>query len=460
MKTSIIPEKQAFVKKKGDSGLNLRAICVFAATGFFLEKDTYYKNLEVLQPATEYQFDEKGIVNKTNEYWKWHYSPEDISLKQATEEFAHLFEKICLEKLKNKKIILPLSGGLDSRTQAAALNDASDVNCYSYKFADSFDETKYGKQISKVRSFPFKEYIIPNGYLWKVIGRLAGINKCYADFTNPRQMAVIDDIARMGNIFFLGHWGDVLFDDMGVDDNISFDEQKNVLLKKILKRSGQELAQSLWVSWGLEGNFRSYLDERISLLLQNIKIENANSRIRAFKSMYWAPRWTSANMEIFTAYHSMVLPYYEDEMCKFICRIPENLLAGRKIQINYIKIKNPELAKIPWQDYDPYNLYDYEKFSNRSRIPGRAVRKGRRLIKEKVFGKKLITRNWEIQFTGEENDKQLREHLFDNTSFASLVSPAVVNEYYSLFKNKDQVYYSHAVNILLTLSLFSETQKN
>lgn len=121
-------------------------------------------------------------------------------------------------------------------------------------------------------------------------------------------------------------------------------------------------------------------------------------------------------------------------------------------------MKNPELAKIPWQDYDPYNLYDYKKFHNRTRLPGRAIRKGKRLINEKIFGKKLNIRNWEIQFTGEENDKHLKEYLFDNNSFAGLVSPDTVKYFYNGFK-KDPVYYSHSVNMLLTLSMFSQIKK-
>ena len=460
MKTSLIPEKQIFVKRKGDPGLNLRAICIFAATGFFLEKDTYFKDLEALQPATEYQFDENEQIKSSAEYWKWHYTPEDISLNQATEEFAHLFEKICNEKLKNKNIILPLSGGLDSRTQAAVLKEGASVRSYSYKFENSFDETKYGKEISKIRSFPFNEYIISNGYLWNVIDKLSEINNCYADFTNPRQMAVIEDISSLGNVFFLGHWGDVLFDGAGVEDNISFENQKKVIIKKILKRGGTELAESLWKGWGLDGNFKSYLDDRISNLLHNIKIENANSRLRAFKSMYWAPRWTSANMNIFSSYHPLVLPYYEDEMCRFICRIPENLLSARKIQINYIKIKNPGLARIPWQDYAPFNLYDFMDFHRKSRLPVRAIKKGIREVKQRVFGRKLVLRNWEIQFLGEENERHLKEHLFDKKSFSSWIPNSIVKEYYSKFKNENPVYYSHSVSILLTLSMFPGTQQN
>ncbi len=454
MKLPIIPEKQIFIKNKEEDSINLKAVCIFAATGFFLEKDTYFNNLEALQPSTEYELDEKNFMKDSNQYWQWNYSPREITLKQATEEFADIFERVSKEKLKNKKIILPLSGGLDSRTQAAALGKIPDVQCYSYKFAGSFDETKYGKEISAVQSFPFKEYIIPRGYLWNVIDKLAEINKCYADFTHPRQMAVIDEVAESGEIFYLGHWGDVLFDDMGVDDNISFDEQVKAIIKKIMKPSGEELSEKLWQGWGFSGSFKKYFTERISLLLESINIENANARIRAFKSIYWAPRWTSANMNVFSDYRQVALPYYSDEMCKFICTIPEELLSGRQIQINYVKIKNPELAAIPWQTYDPLNLYDYNKFGNKRMLPLRAFRKGKRILKEKVFGDKIITRNWEIQFTGEENDKNLRYHLFDDKTFSEFIPKDITKEFYNKFKSDKQVYYSHPVSMLLTLSMF------
>lgn len=452
--TAVIPAKPLLYKNRNDKGLNLKAICIFAATGFFLERDTYYNNLEALQPASVYEIDDENYIVKSGQNWNWQYTPRDISLKQATEEFAHLFEKITYDKLKNKKVILPLSGGLDSRTQAAALDKNTEVRSYSYKFENSFNETKYGRKISELKSIPFNEYIIPNGYLWKVLDELADLNQCYADFTHPRQMAVIGEISKLGEIFYLGHWGDVLFDDMGVSDNISNEEQINVLMKKILKRGGNELAGELWKQWGIEGNFDNYFRERLSALLEKIKIENANSRIRAFKSIYWAPRWTSANMIVFSNSKPVALPYYDDDMCKFICTIPEHLLSGRQIQINYIKLKNPELAKIEWQTYDPLNLYNYKKFTSKSMIPLRAFRKGKRIINEKIFGEKLTTRNWEIQFTGKENDINLREHIFETKSFNEFISSELTKKFYNKFKYEDPVYYSHPVSMLLTLSMF------
>ena len=128
----------------------------------------------------------------------------------------------------------------------------------------------------------------------------------------------------------------------------------------MVKKGGEEFANQLWKLWGLEGNFKSYLEDRITCLLENIQIENTNAKLRAFKSLYWAPRWTSVNLAVFESKLPITLPYYDNRMCEFICTVPEKYLANRQLQIAYIKRKAPELAKITWQEQKPFNLNNYQ----------------------------------------------------------------------------------------------------
>jgi len=322
LKTPIIPNTTTFIGEK--NSLDYEAICVFVATGFFLDDDTYFKELKVLKPATDSTIADNKIVAQES-YFQWHYSPVERPLAQIVQEFAALFETIIEEQVQDKKVILPLSGGLDSRTQAAALHYlGKKVNAYSYEFENGHNETFYSEKIAKACSFPFKKWQVPNGYLWDKIETLAQINQCYSEFTHPRQMAFIEKYAAMGDVFSLGHWGDVLFDDMRVADDLSNEAQVEILLKKVVKKGGLELANSLWNSWQLEGNFEDYLKKRIFTLLEKTNIPtNANGQIRAFKSLYWAPRWTTTNLSIFEAVRPISLPYYDNRMCAFICTIPE-----------------------------------------------------------------------------------------------------------------------------------------
>lgn len=452
-KTPIIPLKQTFIGEA--KTLDLEAICVFAATGFFLDQDTYYKEQKVLKPACHYEFDaDFKTIRFETPYFNWHYTPKERPFEQIVEEFATLFETIIQEQSQGKQVILPLSGGLDSRTQAVALKHLGmDVQAFSYAFDGGHDETWYGKHISKICGFPFQAFQVPKGYLWNSIEPLSDLNSCYSEFTHPRQMAFLDRYHHMGDVFNLGHWGDVLFDDMGVPDDLSFEGQVQVILKKIVKKGGMALASSLWKSWGLDGDFESYLQTRVSALLQEIDIpESANAQIRAFKSMFWAPRWTSVNLSVFEAAKPIALPYYDNRMCEFICSVPERYLAGRQIQIAYIKKRIPKLAKLTWEAQRPYNLYTYKHNKFPWNLPYRLVNKIKRITNNQPY----IQRNWELQFLGESNDQALKNWLFETPSFDTLVEKEVRERFYRLFKEEDAVFYSHPVSILLTLSVFSK----
>jgi hypothetical protein len=438
--------------------LDKKAICIFAATGFFLDTDTYWKDKKVLPAASVNTLDDDGFLIESKPWFQWHYSPRDIGFDTALEEFTSLFERIISEQHKDSKVILPLSGGLDSRTQAVALAKLKKpVTSYSYSFKGGYSESRIGKEIAKTCGFDFKEFIIESGYLWPKLEELASINQCYSDFTHPRQMAVLEELKEMNGTFSLGHWGDVLFD-RGAPEGTPQGQLLEIVLKKIVKKGGMELANALWQEWELEGEFENYLQQRITALLDKIEIENPSAKLRAFKSLYWAPRWTSVNLAVFEAAHPINLPYYDNRMCEFICTVPEEYLADRKMQIAYIKQQNPQLAKITWEAHRPYNLYNFENNKAPNNLPYRIGNKLKRELKSKM-GKPYIQRNWELQFLGMENDEKLQHLLFSENLHPFLSKPFLAR-FYNSFKAEDAVKYSHPLSMLLTLAVWNKSRGN
>lgn len=450
--TPIIPVKQTFANLKTPHTLNYEAICVFTAIGFFLDQDTYWKDKIALKPGTTYTLDGNGEVINSKENFRWHYKPRNISFKTAVTEFTDLFETIIKEQSGTNTVLLPLSGGLDSRAQAVALKHlGAAVHSYCYSFENGFKEHEIGRKIAEVCGFRYDPFIIPPNYLWDVIEEVSSINDCYSDFTHPRQIAVLDDFKRMQGEFSLGHWGDVFFDRgfAAADEKYS---DLEIIYKKVVKKGGMAVASKLWKAWDLDGDFESYLKQRIQDLLDKIDIPHRESKVRAFKSLYWAPRWTSISLTFFENAHPIHLPYYDDRMCRFVCGIPEAYLADRKIQIAYIKNRNPNVAKIEWQDQMPYNLYNYKDRQLLKTFSYKVKNKMQREINA-VLGKKYIQRNWELQFLGEENDGHLRGYLYQ-PDFLNFVGKDVVDDLYQKFKTKDAVFYSHSMSMLLTLSVW------
>jgi hypothetical protein len=442
IKTSIIPEKLSFYGIK--DSFDYEEICCFITTGFFLGSSTWYKGLKVYPPAT--LVSDSG---KPSSWFEWEYKPRDISLKQATEEFADIFENIIKDKLKSKKVILPLSGGLDSRTLASAIrNLKNEVAAYSYHFKNGHNESNYGKEIAKLCGFKFNSFEIRPGYIWNIIDQIRSINDCYSEFTHPRQMANFNQYSKLGDIFCLGHWGDVLFNDMGIPDDLNSSQQLDVILKKITNPGGLELARTLWKDWGCEGSFDAYFKNRVKDLLSRIKINHsANARLRAFKSLYWAHRWTSVNLSFFKAAKPIILPYYNEKICRFICTVPEKLLRGRQIQIEYLKMNAPDLAKVVWEQNRPFNLYNYRYNKLPWNIPYRLKDKSIRVIKH-LLGRKHIQRNWELQFLGQENQEKLKENLLSK----NIVPEKTILKYLNLFMNENSEKYAHPISMLLAVS--------
>lgn len=458
IKTPIIPTHQQFVKVKAPHEMDKKAICIFAATGFFLGTDTYWQDLKVLPPATINTIDEDGFWTESKPWFQWHYNPRNISFEIALEEFTELLERICAEQAQDKPVLLPLSGGLDSRTQAIAFSKLKNpVTAYSYSFKNGFSESGIAKKMAKHCNFEFKEFTIEPGYLWPKLEELAELNGCYSEFTHPRQMAVLDEFKKMDGVFSLGHWGDVLFD-RGAAEGTAESEILAQLYKKVIKKGGLELANALWQEWRLDGNFGEYLKQRMETMLASINIENVSAKVRAFKSLSWAARWTSVNLTVFEAAHPYKLPYYDDRMCEFICTIPEEYLADRKLQIAYIKQQSPALAKITWEAERPFNLYNFQNNKVPYNLPYRISNKLERIIKEKL-GKPYIQRNWELQFLGMENDEKLQEHLF-GTNLHPFLSKELLVRFYNNFRAVELVKYSHPLSMLLTLAIWKNRGEN
>jgi len=454
VKTSILPNKQIFAKKLDTvHELDYKAICVFVSTGFFMGEDTYYKDEVCLRPGHKYTLNEKGEYIQKTPYFKWHYSPRQISFKQALDEYVQLLSKITKEQVGDNPVILALSGGLDSRSQALVLKDLDNkVHSYSYAFSGGYPEHKISKRIAEVCGFSYEGFQINKGYLWDCIDELAEIVGCYSEFTHPRQMAILKDLKQMKGVFSLGHWGDVLFD-RGVPEGTLKEEIVPILFKKMIKPKGFQLAEQLWELWQLNGDFKTYLTNRIKTDLDVIEIDNISAKVRAYKTSQWAHRWTTTNLSVFQAAHPVTLPFYDDRMCKFICSIPEDYLADRRLQIAHLE-QNNELANITWHANKPYNLTNYHKNKTPFNIPHRMVSKLKR-IANALIGKPYIQRNWELQFIGSENEQSLESHIY-NTDFNTFIPKTIVQETYKNFKTTDAINYAHPVSILLTLSLWHQ----
>ncbi|MBX2955232.1 MAG: hypothetical protein KF846_03685 [Cyclobacteriaceae bacterium] len=452
LRTDIIPVEQHHYRVDQDATWDYKSICIWSAIGFFLGDSTFYTQSKVCLPGRDYEFDKTGRLLKSEPWFRWNYQPRNISFNQVVGEFADVLDGLTAKHLSNQNVLLPLSGGLDSRTLAVALRNHGHVYSFSYEYKKPIvPEAKYAEGVARAAGFQFDRYVIPDAYLWDKIELMANINQCYCEFTHARPLAILDQVASRGDVFALGHWGDVLFDSYPNTEKFDDSQQVDFIRKKILKKGGIELGKALWNHWGLTGDFEQYLNAEIYRWLKEIEIDYPPSRIRAFKSLHWAYRWTAVNLQLFSHYKPSFLPYFSEEMCKFICGIPEEYLSARKIQMEYIRKVAPAIGKVTWQTYAPYNLFNYHRYHTLPDFPRRVKNKMIAVTREFLMGPP-VSMNWQLQLEGKDNVENLKSFLYRDKNFLNFVSTSLVDDFYKKFTAVDSRQHAHAVSMLLTLS--------
>lgn len=378
--------------------LNWGAITGFFKFGFFLGDTTYWHDLHVLKPATHTILDQYGKILTQHRTWAWYHQPHIQTNEDALETFKDLFHQVLWEEVRGKKVAVPISGGLDSRSTLIPLSDktacqAADLFHFSYGYGEESVETAIAKKLADKRDLDLTTWSIQT-YLFDKMDRVLAASEGFQDLTLSRQAYVVDQLSARATHVLAAHWMDVWLDDMGFLDvagPLSDEDLALRMVKKFTKNGSQHLL-SLFKDWPPANHEDEVKNHLVGELGQLNAIQDMDFKVKAWKTWAWSFRWTLASLRTYQAALFPLLPFYDHRLADFFCQMPSKVVRGRRFQIDYLKHYGPDLARVPWQPYDA-NLYTYEYF-NSWLIPKRAFKKLGRVLS----GKKIIQRNWEVQF--------------------------------------------------------------
>ena len=430
----------------------------FFTFGFFLGSQTYWDDLQILQPASHLVLDQHGNLISEEKTWTWHHEADmNLSYDDAIEDFGQLFNAVIRDQVRDKAVAVPISGGLDSRSTLVPLSvadcgGAARLIPFSYGYGEDSIETKIAKQLAHKRDLPLQTWTI-QPFLFDQVEPILGQIEGFHDLTLPRQAFVIDRLEEEASHVLAAHWGDVWLDDMGFLDQelpLSNAALASKLSGKFTKKgSGQllNLFKDFLPQTHLEDNASKIMDQ-LRLMEQ---IQDVDFKVKAWKTQSWSFRWTLASLRVYQAGLFPLLPFYDNRMADFFCRIPSHMVSGRHLQIDYLKRFAPELAHITWQKFGA-NLYNYQYF-NTWLLPKRAYQKLTRLI----TGKQIISRNWEVQFLTERGRAGLRKWLLEpGLKIHNYVSKKQLADYLKEFYAVPDAGNGYAVSMLLTFSAWLE----
>jgi len=440
----------------GRADLDWGGLTTFFGFGFFAADHTHLTGVRILRPATHYRFDPAGCLLDESRYWTWRHEPDSArSYDETLEAFADLFVDVMGDLTAEGRIAVPISGGLDSRSTVATMTSSSAADrlwAYSYGYGPDSIETRIAARVAAARHLPFDAFTIPP-YLFSRLSDVMAAVEGFEDVTQCRQAAVIEEIDRRVDYVIAAHLGDLYLSDMGLVDAPPDVDLMGVALKKVRKVGGEWLLANLCAPRLGGAQPESVLRDAVAGELARLEtIAEPDFRVKAFKVDQWCARWTTVALRVFQSAAFPRLPFYDTRLADFFLTVPTEYVAGRRLQIDYLKRYAPDLACVPWQATGQDLFRDGR--AGALEYGRRAARKGWR----QLTGQKTIERNWELQFTGTAGRSGLAHNLLrPGLALHEFVAPRAIGELVAAFEQDPYAgKRSYTVAMLLTFSAWLE----
>lgn len=433
--------------------LDWEAIATFFSMGFFLDDRTYFKDVRIFEPASIYRISAAGEILERRRYWQWHHTVNrSRSYSDTIDEYDALLRQAVARCTSDGRAILPLSGGLDSRSLASVMPEGPATQAYSYGYTSDSIETHIAAQVAAARGFTFTAHTI-RPYLFDRLPEIVRVLHGSQDVTQARQMSVNAWVREHADVVLTGLWGDVWCDQMGAADGLppgtsAAEHARN----KMQKRGRTWLLEQVVRPHLLGVDLEALVIERIADGMRQFDhIKDVDFRVKAYKTSRWAFRWSNASLRGFEPGAVPRIPYYDVDLVDFFCTVPTEYVRDRRLQIDHLKRYAPDLARIPWQQTGT-NLY-LAGYSRWLTLPGRAYRKLVRTVRRQ----RPIQRNWEVQFLAPDGRAHLEHWLLrPDLKIHDLVEPPVIRDLLDRFYTTLSPAEGYSVSMLLTFSAWLE----
>ncbi len=436
----------------------------FFSFGFFPEDRTFFEDVRIVRPGTRRVFDAGGRPLREERTWTWQHEPDgNRSYDETVVQFGEVLREVLTEHAAGCRLAVPISGGLDSRTTVAVLTEQNGARsgpgnfwAYSYGYSEDSVETRIASRVAAARQLSFEALTI-RPYLFERLDEVLSCIEGFQDITQCRQAAVSSRLAQRADRVVAAHWGDVWLDDMGLVGAAAANGDEIVAhaLKKMRKAGGEWLTRNVCAGHREDGgDVEAVLEGFVRRELERLPaIEDPDFRVKAFKTDQWSFRWTLASLRMFQAGAFPRLPFYDNRMADFFSTVPSEFVAGRRLQIDYLKRHAPDLARITWQARGA-SLY-WATRPEALLLPKRALNKLVRL----ATGRHVVERNWEVQFLSASGRAGLERWLLaPGLKLHDLVPRAAVtallDDFFAAPFVKGRGY---TVSMLLTFSAWLET---
>ena len=321
----------------------------FLVTGYVTGPETLFDGISQLQAGEYLVYDKRDGALATHFYHRfWHENffsdSEDDLLDRLDEIFVRAFQRL-IESTKGRQIVVPLSGGLDSRIIVAMLKrlGVEDVICFTYGRKGN-REAEISRQVAEALGYRwyFVEYTNEKWYecahmdIMRAYYSYAGNLLSVPVFTN---FLAIKELKEKGVIpenavFVPGHTGDMISGGHIPGDYIlsgiyTFEKFLEDNLKK---------HYALW-RWSAD-ELGPLFKDRIRKSMGEISVHNNESCANAIELFDFDERQAKFIVNSDRVYeflgYQWRMPLWDTELVDFFLRVPLTLRVGQRLCIQYV----------------------------------------------------------------------------------------------------------------------------
>ena len=339
-----ILEDKTFEKVVNDT-----AVVDFFSFGYILGNKTFFRGVELLPPASILVW-QKGQIS-IKQYWDIRFNEEkEHSEEYYVEKLSKLWLKAVERRLQgDHRIVVPLSGGLDSRAIVGAIDKINKKHLLegTYTFGKpSCDDVRFARLVSNKLGIKHYFYELKPDYLVYHAEKAVYLTDGMFNCIHAHGISSLEDVRKYSNVALSGFLGDVLLGGRGLWDLTNLDADIDQykcfgsppyldILENLFSR--QYYSQ-------VKGYLQSSLKdiENDSIKDQYKKLEYFNTKQRQRRLINYGQIMRRSKVEV-------RYPFCDNDLVDFVYTIPLKLRRNYNLYIKFYKKIFPELARIACQ---------------------------------------------------------------------------------------------------------------
>lgn len=344
----------------GDMSADSQASEEYLMSGYVSGNNTLYCEIKALQAGEclEVRIDGNGACQSilTKRYYLYHNKDKarlssDAMINCHDRILKNVFARAA-KSVNGRKLIIPLSGGVDSRLIASTFReiDYKNVLCISYGVPGNW-ETRISREAAKKLGYEWL-FIPYTRKKWNDAAKSGEWRKFFYSFNNISSMPNIsewlavselrrNDAVPVDAVFVPGHTGDFI---SGGHIHYVFDEKMGRITKESLLERMLKKHYALWPSMLKDPEARKTIFTRLAELLRDLDQGSTQSLIDAYECWEWQERQAkfiinSARTYEFWGYEWR-MPLWDPEIMDFWSAVPYALKLRKRLYLNCLEDKD------------------------------------------------------------------------------------------------------------------------